>query len=143
MSGSASFAMRMKEWQDTSIASEKSHLGAVDHTHMQIFLRREGDGVQKEIQPAPAVPNSLEHALQIAIPTHVTEQDEAGAEPLSKWVHVRLGLFVQVGNLEVRTELSKRHGTAGGDALVVGDSGHETAFAVEREFCVKGFVYTG
>ncbi len=78
-----------------------------------------------------------------AIPAHVTEQDEAGAEPFSKRADVRLGLFVQVGNLKVRTELSKRHGTAEGDALVVGDSGQETAFAVEREFCVKGSTDTG
>ena len=53
ISGSASFAMRMNDQQEMSIASQKAGLGAIDDAALQILLWREGDRMEARYRACP------------------------------------------------------------------------------------------
>ena len=45
--------MRTNEWQDTSIALAKPSAEQFEEPALQVFLRREGDRVHEDVEPAP------------------------------------------------------------------------------------------
>ena len=123
--------MRMNEWQDTSIARRKPCARAVDHAAVQVRLRGERDRVQREVEPAPAPFDRLEHRLELALDLDVERQEDRRLELLGQRLDVGLGLVVQIGDGELGAERAERPGAALGDRVLVGDADHEALLALE------------
>ena len=105
---------------------------AVDETAVQVRLGREGDRVQGEVEPAPALPGGIEDGLQLTRLLDVAGQENRRLQLLGDGLDVGLRLLVQVGERELGAEEAERRGAAVGDRLAVGDAEHDPLLAVER-----------
>src|ERR1700677_4618962 len=110
MRGSAKCAMRMKVQQEISIVVRKPSRETSTTRPSERFFRREGDGMNEEIQPTPLLGDPAEDHLDLSWHVHVQRHDNLRAQRLSKWVDVFPGLVVQVRDCEFRTESAERFG---------------------------------
>jgi hypothetical protein len=102
ISGSASLAMRMKEWQEISIACAKAVGRTVRHAAMQVVFRRIGDGMDDEIE-FPTAARSARNGFQLARHGHVERRHDGRLHLLRQRLHVRPGLVIEPGDGQLGT----------------------------------------
>src|SRR5271157_1941467 len=107
-------------------------LRAIGDPAVQILLRREGDRMQQKIEPAPPLADPREPRLKLPWFAHVASDDDRALEFFGQWADVRLRLRIEIGDGEVCAGIAQRLRTAIGDAVLVGDTGDEPFFAMER-----------
>ena len=71
---------------------------AVGDAAVQVLARREGDGMQHEVQRAPFALQALEHRFQFAFVQQVQRHQHVGPHLLGQRLDVGQGLVVQVGH---------------------------------------------
>ena len=104
---------------------------AVEEAALQVFLRREGDRVHQDVEPAPLLVDRLEHRLELARRRDVERQEQRRLQLARQRLDVRPGLLVEVGDREVGAELAERLGAAVGDRAVVGDADDQRLGALQ------------
>ena len=96
--------------------------------------RREGDRVEDEVEPAPALPRSARTPPRAGLPrAGPAAATISASSSLGQRLDVGLGALVQVGDREIGAERAKALGAAPGDRLVVGDAGDQALAALERD----------
>ena len=111
----------------------KSFPGAIDDAGMKVLARREGDGMEKEIQLSPALAQGVEDRLKLALLPEVTRHDYVRAKAFRQWPHMGLRPFVEVGDGDIRAHFPERLGAAVGNAVRIGDAHNEAALSLERK----------
>ena len=129
MSGAASFAMRMNEWQETSIARLKP--SAEQSISPPCNRLRERNGVQEDVEPAPARSQRVEERFQLSGTLDVERQEDRRLE-LAREARRGLRLLVEIGNRELGADAAKCAGAAVGDRMLVGDADDERLLSGEN-----------
>src|SRR5690349_9586944 len=100
---------------------------------MKVLAGGEGDGMEKKIEPAPALAQGVEDRLKLARLPEITGQDDVRAKAFRQRPDMGLRLFVEVGDREIRTHFTERPSAAVGDAVLVGDAHNEAALSLESK----------
>ena len=124
--------MRMKVQHETSRVREKTLARYVDDAPLQSFLRRERDGVDREIEMSPRLGDALENRLHLAGLAYIERHQNRGFEFARQRLDVFFGLFIEISYREFGAEGAERLGAAPGDRLVVGDANNEALLAFEK-----------
>jgi len=93
---------------------------------VQILFGRGRSGVQREIEAAPGLLDSLEHGLELSRLTHVAREKDRRVELPREWLHVRFCLFIEVGDRDLRPQGAEGLGAPVGDRVLVGDAENQT-----------------
>jgi hypothetical protein len=109
ISGAASLAMRMNEWQETSIALAKPSAEQLSSPPC-----RSSFGA-----------NAVEHGLQLPGNRHVQRAGDRRGKLLRQRLHEAPRALVQPGDGKIRSHGTECLGTAVSDRLVIGDADHE------------------
>jgi len=108
---------------------EEAVARAVREAAVQIRFRREGDGVERKIDLAPALTHGLEDRLQLAGHLHVAGQEDRRLELARQRLDIGLCLVVEIGDGELRPHGSERLRASPGDGVLVGDAEHQALLA--------------
>jgi hypothetical protein len=104
---------------------------AVDDAAVQVCPRRESDRVQREIEPAPAPFDLVEHRLELTLDLDVERHQDRRLERRCQRFDVGLGLVVQIGDGELGAEGAEGPGAAVGDRVLIRDPNHEALLALQ------------
>ena len=99
---------------------------------LQVLLRRERDGMERDVEAAPGLADLLEDGFELASLPHVAGREDRGPEFLGERLDVRPGLLVEVGDREVGPELAEDPGAAVGNRMLVGDADDEGTLALQN-----------
>ena len=132
ISGSASRAMRMNEWQEMSIARAKPSRERVGDAAVQVVGRRVGDRVQHEVEPAPALADRVEDRFHRAGLLDVERHRDRRGQLARQRLDVGPCLVVEPGHRELGAAVAEHAGAAVGDAVLVGDADHQALAAAEQ-----------
>jgi len=105
------------------------------------FARRERDGVQQAVEPAPFAFQRFEQRRDVVVARHVAAQDRRGAEFRGKLDHAILQVVVDVGERERGAFALARARHAMGDRAVrqhAGDQDLAVGQQSHRDSCVIG-----
>ncbi|MNT38219.1 hypothetical protein D3C72_1744050 [compost metagenome] len=106
---------------------------AVGDAAVQVVHRAEGDGVHHEVDLAPGFLDRGEHLFQLAVSLHVQRQDQRCGQAFGQRAHEFFRLLVEVGDGDFGALFPHDLGATVGDAVLVGDTDNQTAFAGEGQ----------
>ena len=99
---------------------------------LKVRLGRECNGVQGEVEPAPALAKRRGQGVKLRVVLHVAGQEDGGLELLCERLDVGAGLVVEIGDRQLGPQCPEGPGTAVGDRMVVGDPHNQSLAALER-----------
>jgi len=105
---------------------------AVEQSALQIVLRRESDGVNQNVEPAPLCRDRLEQRFELAGLADVERHEDRCFQGLRQRFDVRFRFFVEVGDRQFRFQFAECFGAAVGDGMLVGDAGDQCLLALKR-----------
>src|SRR5436190_4111521 len=105
---------------------------AVDEAALQVALRRPGDRMHDDVEPAPLPRDALEERLELAGLRYVQWRNDRRLELPGERLDIGLGLLVEVGDGEIGAQLPKRRRAAVGDGMLIGDARDERLLAAEN-----------
>ena len=132
MRGSASFAMRMNEWHDMSMASAKP--AASNRPPGRAgppWVQRRWSGAGS--RAGPIVRRLLEYGLQLAGLAHVAGHDDRACQLFRERADVWLGFRSAIGDGEFGPQVAKRLGAAVGEAAGIRDPDDQALLALETD----------
>ena len=106
----------------------KAFRTAIRDPSVQVILWRKGDGVQQEVESAPAFANLIEQPFQIARHADVARRGPFHTIPFGDRQNPVLRLVVEIGGRQPRAALRERRRASRRDALFIGDPDDEAAF---------------
>ena len=96
------------------------------------LFRREGDGVQQQMQPAEFLARFVEHARDVIVLRHITfHQQRVCAERAGEFLDIFLEPLALVGEGQFGARLVPCLGNSPGDGALVGDTEDDAVFSSE------------
>ena len=131
ISGSASLAMRMKDQQEISMAWRKPALEQSTTRPCRSAIGANAIECRRKSRRPHRSRDLGEQRLELAVLAQIERCHQLRLELPGQRLDVRLGLLVEVGDRQLRTQPAERLGAAPGDRLVVGDAGDQAPATFE------------
>jgi hypothetical protein len=96
---------------------------------MQVVARREGDGMEQEVEPAEPGAHGVEHRFERSWGPHVAGQQQRAGQRLGNRFNTGACSVVEIGGDQGGALLGEVGCAAGRDRMRVGDADHEPDLA--------------
>ena len=104
----------------------------VDEVVLQIFARREGDGVDERVEPAELLADFAEHAVDLGVVGDVARQDERVRHGRAELFDVLLQPLALIGEGQPHPLARQRLRDGPGDGALVGDAENDSGLPFQQ-----------
>src|SRR5690606_26782031 len=91
-------------------------------TALEVLSVRECDRVDQDVDPTPRLADLAERRFDLGLVSHVTGQNQLGADPFSEGAQATFDGLVHVGEGQAGAGLVESLADAPGDAPLIGDA---------------------